>query len=232
MHCTECGVSLSGSEKFCPSCGSSVVSSEQPALQQNSTSEFSRKPWYKRWWGISLIVLAAILFLSLLVGGGGDGENDADRTRLRTSPGVTETEPPSRVLDPGSIVEFADWSYKVSEVQVYRTIGDEVARGKFVVLLVEITNGANVPRKFGDLQLHLVDGEGRTFAMSGSTSLNHHHTYRVDTWHLEEIGPSLSGTIPIAFDVPADLTGGAAFGTATRRGSSSLSPFVIVQIPS
>lgn len=144
-----------------------------------------------------------------------------------TAPEEIEEQP--SVLDEGSTVEFAEWRFKVNEVQVHNTIGEEVARGKFLVLIVEATNGSNVQRQFGDLALLLIDETGRTFEMHSSASLAHHHAYGTDTWHLEDIGPSLKGVMPIAFDVAKDVSAGA-FG-ASSRGSSSLSPFVRVSAP-
>lgn len=105
---------------------------------------------------------------------------------------------PIQVGETGS---FADWDYRVITTESMNTIGDETARGSYIVVLAEFTNNADVPRAVGT-SFGLFNDTGQTYEMDSTASLSHHHTYAVDEWHLEDIGPGFTARIPIVFDVP------------------------------
>ncbi|HHY70736.1 MAG TPA: hypothetical protein GX519_03575, partial [Thermoanaerobacterales bacterium] len=74
-----------------------------------------------------------------------------------------------------------------------------------VVAIVDFTNKALYEREVGT-NFVAKDEQGRTYKMDSSASLGHHHAFRTKSWHLDDIGPSFSATVAIAFDIPLDAT--------------------------
>jgi hypothetical protein len=115
-----------------------------------------------------------------------------------------EEEAEAEFISINEITSFNEWDYKVIDVEIHKALDDERARGQYVVFIVEVTNNAKMEREVGCL-FQVEDQEGRVFGFDSSASLNHHQSYRTDTWHLEDIGPSFTATMPIAFDVAEDV---------------------------
>lgn len=146
----------------------------------------------------------------------GDDDDISREDYAETSPGV------------GSTVNFNDWELTLQEVQTHSTIGDESARGLFLVLMIQATNEGSTERDLsggvpGGWTFVDLDAR-REYEYDSSVSLEHHHAYSTDTWHREGIGPGLSATVPIAFDVPDDVTWGLASMTSETDVST---PFYI-----
>jgi len=150
---------------------------------------------------ISLLVL--FCFALLAIGSGTDDEKIADKVAEAPSSGDNGEEQDIVVLKKGDTVSYADWDYKVVDVETHTTIGDETARGIYVVAIVEATNNSKSTRDMGGF-FKVIDKEGRTFEFDSSASLAHHHAFERDTWHYEDIGASFSAIMPFAFDVPKD----------------------------
>lgn len=130
------------------------------------------------------------------------------------------TEPAVVFLSQSEVATFADWEYRVTEVQTHASLRDSTPRGTYVAVLVQFTNNASVPRSVDSMFALVASDSGRQYDMDSSASLAHHHTFEVDTWHLEEIGPGFSAVVPIVFDVP-DPTAGPwlfAFGSGDDIG--------------
>ena len=145
------------------------------------------------------------------------GDDDLSREEVSaTSPSI------------GSTVEFNDWELTLQEVQTHSTIGDETARGQFLVLMIEATNEGSTERALsggsrGGWRFVDIDAD-RSYEYDSGVSLEHYHTFRTDTWHREDIGPGLSATVPIVFDIPDDVAWGLASMTS-RNGVST--PFFV-----
>jgi hypothetical protein len=114
----------------------------------------------------------------------------------------------SKLLKTGDVVEYGEWEYKVEKVEFHSTLSgssfsENIAKGKYVVAIVKFTNKASYERRVGT-NFVVKDALGRTFKMDSSASLGHHHAFKTEAWHLDDIGSSFSATIAIAFDVPKD----------------------------
>jgi hypothetical protein len=107
---------------------------------------------------------------------------------------------------PGAPFGAADWAFVVAEVSTASSIGDEIARGQYVIVIVAVRNDALTPRDIGSSFFVIEDGQGRVYEMDTDASLEYHHTFKTDAWHLETLGPSLIGTIALVFDVSPDAT--------------------------
>ena len=104
----------------------------------------------------------------------------------------------------GEKTSFAEWDYTVINVEFHNVIQDSRPRGEYVVFIVEVTNNAKMSRQVSYF-FELQDDQGRYFDFDSGVSLDHHQAYRTDSWHLDDIGPSFSAVMAIAFDVPNDV---------------------------
>lgn len=169
-------------------------------------------------WMLSAAVLfALVVIVVIVVSVGGDepfagpANNSGEQTGAEVEAedeSLPEIEPEPEVeitlAEIGETTSFAEWEYKIVDVEYHKTLRDERARGMYVVFIVEATNNSNVPRQIGRM-FQVEDDQGRVFAFDSSASLGHHHTFGIDVWHLEDIGASFTGKMPIAFDIPEDV---------------------------
>ena len=201
--CPYCGEEVKLEAIKCKHCRS-MLSEEDNALVGAATPK-SKKPIWKRWWVWASAALLLLIIISAAAGNGNDTSQATTPIEQEENATVTvpEPEPSITLISVGETTTFAEWEYKVIDVQYHNTLRDERARGTYAVFMLEATNNSNVPRDIGWM-FQVEDDQGRVFAFDSSASLAHHHTFRDDTWHLEDIGASFTGTMPIAFDIPED----------------------------
>ena len=165
--------------------------------------------WQKGWFLGSLTIIVFIFAgLGLLTGEDTSStESPVEDTLFelpdQEEPLPTESNAPLFFLSTGDTTSFNDWDYKLIDVQYHNSIGDSRPRGVYVVFMIEVKNNATTPRDIGNM-FQLEDDAERVYAFDSSASLEHYHTYRTDTWHFEDIGPSFSAIMPIAFDISTE----------------------------
>ncbi|NIW43494.1 MAG: DUF4352 domain-containing protein, partial [Gammaproteobacteria bacterium] len=125
-------------------------------------------------------------------------------------------QPTSTPLALGQPASFADWDYAVTDVFVMDTVGEQVARGMYIIALVQVTNNAATERELGQFFV-AKDSRGRLYEMDTETSLEYHHAFDTATWYLEDIAPAASGVIPVAFDVSPDAAGVILLAAGTNE---------------
>jgi hypothetical protein len=131
-------------------------------------------------------------------------------------------EPAQTPLPLGTVVSFADWQYTVTKATTMTSIGDMVARGVYVITLVQASNQGATGRELGGDFFVCRDAQGRLYEMDTSASLEYHQTFNTDAWHLEEISPSATGTIPVVFDVSPDASGVVLLASGTTEPATLL----------
>jgi hypothetical protein len=107
----------------------------------------------------------------------------------------------------GEIHQARNWQFVIKEVKTASTIGDKPPKGLYVILVLKVRNIDTVGQEFGGYFLSLKDSAGHIYEFDSEASLEYYQQYKTDAWHLESIGPSLTGTIPIVFDVTSGVTG-------------------------
>jgi hypothetical protein len=174
---------------------------------------FDTDAWHLETLGPSLIGTIPVVF---------DVSPDCTGLSLHATQGDWE---PVVVLDavggealhlPGEIHSTGNWEFIVQEVGSATSIGDEVAQGGFLTLVLRVKNLGLSQQEFGSRMLTLKDAQGRTYEMNTDASLEYYQAFGTDAWHLEGIGPSLTGVIPVVFDVAADASG---FVLVTQEGN-------------
>ncbi len=211
IDCPYCGEEIKADAIKCKHCYSMLSADDAGAIKNASRDSVVKTPIWQQWW--LWAASAALLLLWVIVLSTGGSTNNQTATSNPSTTNVTADSNPQEIIpEPdnevsligvGETTSFADWTYKVIDVEYHGTIQDKRARGVYVVFIVEVTNNANVPRDVGFL-FQVEDDSGRVFAFDSSVSLAHHHTYRIDTWHHEDIGPSFTAIMPIAFDIAND----------------------------
>jgi len=120
---------------------------------------------------------------------------------------VTDDEIDIDFVEIGETVRFNDWDFTVTEARMETSIDRaDPPRGTYLVLTLAIENDGTQPRSFlGGFRTTaiLVDAETeRQYEFDSSASLSYHHSIRSGTWHLDDIGPGLSDSLPLVFDIP------------------------------
>ena len=173
---------------------------------------FRTDAWYLETLGPSLIGTIPLVY---------DVSPDATQLALGTEQGRME---PVWVLDgiggeasqlSGEIHSSGNWEFTVEEVNTATSIGDKAAEGQYLIVLLRVKNLAFSEQRVGSRTITLEDAQGQTYEMDTGASLEYHQTFGTDAWHLEGIGPSLTGAVPVVFDVATDASG---FILRTRDG--------------
>lgn len=122
----------------------------------------------------------------------------------------------------GDTLTYADWEYKVLKVETHSnlsgTFNQNIAKGKYVVALVEFKNKALFERNVGSYWV-ATDSQGRRFNLSTDGSLGYHQAFKTEAWYLEEIGASFSAVVPLAFDMPLDAKNITLYPAAPYQGA-------------
>ncbi len=204
--CPYCSEEIRVDAIKCKHCKSMLVEPAANVPVQTNT----KKPIWKLWWGwcIAALFLIIIIFASC-----GDSNQPSPQNQASTSDnaqdvasspvGEPEPSPSLTFKEIGEATAFNDWAYKLINVEIHSNLDSERARGQYVAFIFEMTNNAKTPRDVGHM-FQAEDDQERVFSFDSTASLGHHHEFRSDSWHLDDIGPSFSATMAIVFDVPLD----------------------------
>jgi len=148
------------------------------------------------------ILLPLFAFILIACGDGDSNSEVGDSSgKLSTSGKLSHSEVLNLSKGVGEATGYSDWDYKVNKVETHNTIGEYTARGVYIVALTEVVNNSKSPRELSSF-FEVLDSEGRVYSFNSEASLEYHHKFKTDAWHLDEIGSSFSATMPLAFDVP------------------------------
>lgn len=177
-----------------------------------------KKPFYKKWWGIALIVLGVLFVLGAIFGGGGDttatDEPQAEVTAEATEPATEETEPaaeeseePVAEEEPaagiGDPVRDGKFEFTVTDVESGQDkVGEnefltQEAQGEFTLVTMKIENIGDEPQTFFSDNVTGTDAKGREVASDSTATL--YANEGNDAW-ISEINPGNSIEAIVVFD--------------------------------
>jgi hypothetical protein len=172
----------------------------------------TKKSWYKRWWGIALIALAALFVLTALFGSGteettaSDTETQPTPTAEATQPAepVQATEEPSEDAGIGVPVRDGKFEFTVEGVQTgVASVGNEflneTAQGSFTLVTLKVTNIGDEPQMFFDSNVTGFDAQGREFSADSTAGLCANPD---GEGFINDVNPGNSVTALVVFDVP------------------------------
>lgn len=189
----------------------------------------TKKPWFKRWWGITLLALGALVLISAIFGGSGD-----ETPQAQSSPSATASAEPSQTAAPASAeatptpeptaeapaaptpteagigvpVRDGKFEFVVEGVQPgVASVGDEflnqTAQGAFTLVTLKVTNIGDEPQTFFDSNVTGFDSQGRELSPDSGAGL--YANPSGEGW-INEINPGNSVTALVVFDLPAGET--------------------------
>lgn len=129
-------------------------------------------------------------------------------------------------VEVGEAVRFNDWDFTVTDVRIETSIDRaDPPRGSYLVFTLDIENDGTQPRSFlggARTTAILVDLEAeRQYEFDSHASLSYYQSVRSGTWHLDDIGPGLSDTLPLVFDIPDTVGPLLVFAVASGEQVSS-----------
>lgn len=108
-----------------------------------------------------------------------------------------------KILTVNDEAMFLNWTYKIQNICFVPSVGEYKAKGIYAIVVANFTNNSTTSNKLGS-SFVMRDDAGRIFDMSTDVSLEYHQKHKTEAWYLDEIGPSFSAVIPVAFDVAID----------------------------
>lgn len=164
-----------------------------------------KKPFYKRWWFILLV----ILFLIGIANSGSDsGSSTTDTTQTQTA-----TQSPDAYYLGDRIVSNG-WAYTVHSYETSKYIGEseyfrEEATGMFVIFDVTIENVGKESRTLWSSNIQVIDDQDRTFEHDTTAEL---YLPSNEQFTFEQMQPGLPKRGKIVFDVPENIKGSLVVG--------------------
>lgn len=192
-----------------------TASPESPGqpMQTMTAPAPDKKPWYKKWWGIGIIVLGILIVIGLLFGGGSDtttatDEPAASETSAPEEP-ATEGEEPAPAEEAaagiGTPVRDGKFEFTVTNVQpgvaeVGPEFVTETAQGSYTLVSMKIENIGDEPQTFFSDNVKGTDSQGRQLSSDSMATLVANENN--NGW-IDEINPGNFVEAIVVFDVAA-----------------------------
>ena len=169
-----------------------------------------KKPFYKRWWFIALVVVLVIGALS-----GGDDEGtpdvadvvntadvveDVDASEDENEPVEVEEEPAEETYSVGDLVNVGAVSYIVNSIDTATNVGGEYgenSKGTYLLVNVTVTNNGDEALTVDNSLFKLLN-DGKEY---DSDSMAGIYANDDSSFFLETVNPELSLTGNVVFDV-------------------------------
>ena len=185
----------------------------------------TKKAWYKKWWGIGLLVLGALMIVGAITSGGGDTTATEEPAATESTPAAEEPteeaaaeETPTEEAAPeesapgiGDAVRDGKFEFTVTDVESgLAKVGEnefltQEAQGEFTLISMKIENIGDEAQTFFSDNVKGVDSKDRELASDSTATL--YANEGNDAW-ISEINPGNSIEAIIVFDVAkgVDLT--------------------------
>lgn len=169
-----------------------------------SEEKETKKPWYKRWWGIGLILVGVLVVIGVLTGSPGEGgpqiettpEQGAKEYRFPDKPDKQETDIELVIGESAVIEEIRVGFSKVSRVHTLTEYHEAESGKEFVVLFVSLENKSDKTQHYSDWDFRIQIASGQV--------LDAGYNSRSDALESADLvtGGKVSGTV--AFEIPKE----------------------------
>lgn len=176
----------------------------------------AKKPWYKRWWAITLFIIIGLAFLGSIFGESPPAEDSAP-SAVAAPPAIapsaaapqTLTAPPApKTYKMGDSINAGDFTWTVTDVTTASTVGSDYmekqADGIFIILDVQVANTATTAQYLTGDYVKLIDDQGREF--SPDTAAAFYLKPAGSALLFDKINPGIVKHGKIVYDVPKGLT--------------------------
>ena len=171
-----------------------------------------KKPFYKKWWFIALVV---VLVIGALSGGDDEGTSgvaddagtadvvedvDASEPKDENEPGEVEEEPVEESYSVGDLVNVGAVSYLVNSIDTATNVGGEYgqnSKGTYLLVNVTVTNNGDEALTVDNSLFKLLN-DGKEY---DSDSMAGIYANDDSSFFLESVNPELSLTGNVVFDV-------------------------------
>jgi len=194
-------------------------------------TEGGKKPWYKRWWAITIFVIIGLSILNNLMieekpSAPAESELQTEITKQTSTAKEEATQPTLYSMNQPVPVDYL--TYTVTKAETFTEMGNEFVNkkteGMFVKVYLKILNNAKETKDIFTPRFTLVDDKGRSFERLSDDVL-----YIADGLEFgKALQPGLGTSGAIVFEMPTDVKGMAL----AIRGDWISSSEVIVQIDS
>lgn len=153
IKCPECKGKMSTEADACPKCGYKIT-------QEDKQKGINPKPWYKKWWGIMLIVLAGIFVLGMFM------PSKNEDTASAPTPTVNVAKEPGRDEFDEGVAAFKNRNYETAFKAFEKgvALGNKDAKA-FLGIMYVIGEGVKEDSKKGFNFVQEAANEGSPFAL-------------------------------------------------------------------
>ncbi|MBI2208175.1 DUF4352 domain-containing protein [Candidatus Woesearchaeota archaeon] len=173
--------------------------------------EKTKKPWYKRWWVITLFVIVGLVILVNLLGTDKGSTQTNNLQKASTQEQITSNQPEAKTYSLGDEIQAGDFKWKITKSSTAKEIGQDVggtffgekADGIFIILDVDIENTGKTAQYLTDSFIKLVDDQGREFSPNTAAAI--YIKPQGSALIFEQINPGIKKKGKIVYDVPEGL---------------------------
>lgn len=168
-----------------------------------------KKPWYKRWWAITLFVIIGLGILGNLLGGGSD--KPQTQVQTQSEPKIEAKQPEAKSYSVGDEIQAGDFKWKINGFTSATEIGQDIAGtffgekadGIFLIIDVEVENTGKSANYLTDNFVKLIDEQGREFSPNSAAAI--YLKPQGSALIFEQINPGIKKKGKIVYDMPAGL---------------------------
>lgn len=179
-----------------------------------------KKPWYKRWWAITLFVILGLIILGNIFGSKDNTPSSSSAVQTNAQGQAPQDAqeaqkesklPEVKTYSLGDEIQAGDFNWKVTRFSTTKEIGKDVmgnffgkkADGIFLILDVEIENTGSSAKYLMNSFVKLVDAQNREF--SPDTEAAFYIEPIGSALLFEQINPGIKKKGKIVYDVPEGL---------------------------
>ena len=172
----------------------------------------AKKPWYKRWYGITAIVIGSLAVIGAI--GGSDTQTSSSTSSSSPKAKSSTTSSSSAAPAMPGLNQAANdgkFAFTVTSIQCGQAqVGTnefttDTAQGQFCLLNISVKNIGSESQSLGSSSQYLYDAQNHKYSADTSATIDNQPSGVSQTWY-NDINPgnSVSGTI--VFDIPKGVT--------------------------